>query len=320
MKKLLALILSLILISGSLGCLSVSAASTKTVNVDGTPIEMVAYNIDGNNYFKLRDIANILSGTQAQFDVTWNQSASAVEIVTGVPYSTREELTKEAVPNPTMVISKAPIYKDGKRIFMSAYNIGGNNFFKLRDLAAEIDFGVFWSQDTGIRLDTTRGYALTLEEEKALYIEYAKRRHAEFIEQNAGWGEEENYYNFGDVDRDGKAELLVKKGAGITIYKAVGGEVKRMFCDPLPESSGVYQYHYVTYQGKDYIAYVNGGSEEFIGLYILEGDSLVMLKESKMIAGANEWYIDNVGVTEAEYNAHKAAIDYPERMYLEEIK
>lgn len=42
---------------------------------------------------------------------------------------------------------------------LTAYNIGGNNYFKLRDMAAVINFGVAWDGDTNtINIDTSTGY------------------------------------------------------------------------------------------------------------------------------------------------------------------
>ena len=39
------------------------------------------------------------------------------------------------------------------------YNIGGHNYFKLRDIAALVDFGVEWDQTSStIQIDTTHGY------------------------------------------------------------------------------------------------------------------------------------------------------------------
>lgn len=320
MKKIIQMILTFVLVAGMTDAVSAASDQRQTINIDGNPVKIVAYNISDNNYFKLRDIAIILKGTKAQFDVKWNQSAGAVEIVTGTPYQAEEELTQEVISNPSPTASKMPVYKDGKRISVAAYIIGGNNYFKLRDVAAEIDFGVFWSADTGISIDTNRGYALTPEEEKDLYIQYAKRRHGEFVEQNRGMNEDEKYYNFADVDHDGKIELLVKKGAGITAYKAVDGEVQRLFCDPLPESPGTYGYCYATYQGKDYIAYVTAVSSELTRLFILESGELSMMIESMVITGANEWMVGNKTVSEAEYNAHKAAITYPAGFSLDELK
>ena len=48
--------------------------ATMTVMLDGKQVKPVGYNINGNNYYKLRDIALILNGTTAQFGVTWDKS------------------------------------------------------------------------------------------------------------------------------------------------------------------------------------------------------------------------------------------------------
>lgn len=55
--------------------------STHRVTVDGIPVDVAAYTIQGNNYFKLRDIAAL-----ADFGVTWDGATSTVEIDTGARY------------------------------------------------------------------------------------------------------------------------------------------------------------------------------------------------------------------------------------------
>ena len=53
-----------------------------------------------------------------------------------------------------------PIYVDGQQVQMKAYNINGNNYFKLRDLAQLLDFQVEWQQSSrSILLDTTKTYS-----------------------------------------------------------------------------------------------------------------------------------------------------------------
>ena len=46
-----------------------AAVTTSTVTVDGSTVNFLAYNIGGSNYFKLRDIAKAISGTDKQFEV-----------------------------------------------------------------------------------------------------------------------------------------------------------------------------------------------------------------------------------------------------------
>ena len=36
------------------------------------------------------------------------------------------------------------IYVDGEQVSMTAYNIAGNNYVKLRDIGKEVGFNVYW--------------------------------------------------------------------------------------------------------------------------------------------------------------------------------
>ena len=45
------------------------------VLVNGKEVAFDAYNISDNNYFKLRDIALQISGTEKQFEVQWDEAA-----------------------------------------------------------------------------------------------------------------------------------------------------------------------------------------------------------------------------------------------------
>ena len=49
--------------------------------------------------------------------------------------------------------------KDGAEVQLTAYNIGGNNYFKLRDIGAAFDFGVEWDgAQNSIVIDPTKSY------------------------------------------------------------------------------------------------------------------------------------------------------------------
>ncbi|MNC50589.1 hypothetical protein D3C81_2148070 [compost metagenome] len=46
-----------------------------------------------------------------------------------------------------------------KQIELVAYNIGGNNYFKLRDLGKAINFGVAWdAANNAIKIQTSEAY------------------------------------------------------------------------------------------------------------------------------------------------------------------
>lgn len=55
--------------------------------------------------------------------------------------------------------SSQPIYVDGLRVSMSAYNIGGNNYVRLRDIGRAVDFGVAYDAATNsVYIDSTQPY------------------------------------------------------------------------------------------------------------------------------------------------------------------
>lgn len=128
--------------------------------VNGREISFDAYNIKGNNYFKLRDLAYVFSGTEKQFDVNWDNDKKAINLISNKSYTlVGNELSqgngtaKSAKPN------KSPIYIDGKKANLTAYTIDGNNYFKLRDIGKEFNIGVNWDGKTNtISLNTSIDY------------------------------------------------------------------------------------------------------------------------------------------------------------------
>ena len=140
---------------------SISAQPTaSTVIVNGVNVVFDAYNIDGNNYFKLRDLAFTFSGTEKEFDVSWDEAANAISLTGGRPYTIiGGEMEGKGSGAKTATPTKSKIFLDGNEIVLTAYNIGGNNYFKLRDIGDVLDFGVDWIGDSStIVIDTSKGY------------------------------------------------------------------------------------------------------------------------------------------------------------------
>jgi len=122
-------------------------ATNSTVLVDGVETKFEAYNIDGYNYFKLRDIAYALNGTEKQFDTIWNEDVKAINLKTGTAYTVAGgELKGGNGKNKTAVTSTALLYVNGKYVEADAYNINDMNYYKLRDVAKAVDFAVVWSE------------------------------------------------------------------------------------------------------------------------------------------------------------------------------
>ncbi|MGG1517582.1 hypothetical protein ABE504_19365 [Paenibacillus oryzisoli] len=140
----------------------VAAAPTAAkVIVDGKAVAFEAYNIDGNNYFKLRDLAMAVNGTGKTFAVGWDAAKNAISVTAGQAYTAEGgELTASAeLAARQATPTSAKVYVGGKEAAFTAYNIGGNNYFKLRDVAKAIDFGVTWNAEANaIGMDTKAGY------------------------------------------------------------------------------------------------------------------------------------------------------------------
>lgn len=61
--------------------------------------------------------------------------------------------------NKTATPTASKILLDGKEIAPTGYNIGGNNYFKLRYIGQLFDFGVTWDEDNNrIIINTSLGY------------------------------------------------------------------------------------------------------------------------------------------------------------------
>ena len=140
---------------------SVSATPTSsTVLVNGKNTAFDAYNINGSNYFKLRDLAYVLNGTEKQFEVGWDNAAKAISLTSGAAYTPAGgEMTGKGSGTQTAPPSSAKIIVDGKEVSLTAYNIGGNNYFKLRDIGETFNFGIGWDNTSKtITIDTSTGY------------------------------------------------------------------------------------------------------------------------------------------------------------------
>ena len=133
-------------------------ASTVFLNNKAQAFE--AYNIDGNNYFKLRDLAYVLNGTEKQFEVGYDNETRAIFLKSGQPYTI---VGGEMMQGDGSVKSATPtqsiIYLDGEQLSLTVYLINGNNYFKLRDLMKAINVYVGYdTQSKAITLDSGRAY------------------------------------------------------------------------------------------------------------------------------------------------------------------
>lgn len=139
--------------------------TASAVYVNGELIGFDAYNINGNNYFKLRDLAYVLSGTEKQFEVGWDGANNSISLTSGTVYTViGGEMASKGTGNKAPMATTSKIVLDGKEVSFTAYNIENNNYFKLRDIGEAFDFAVIWDSDNNvIKIDTSVGYAVESE-------------------------------------------------------------------------------------------------------------------------------------------------------------
>ncbi|MBQ9411503.1 MAG: phosphodiester glycosidase family protein [Oscillospiraceae bacterium] len=171
MKKVLSVILCalLVLSSGKLPAAALEvqghqvALSTQTLSVNGVIYDCEKYNIDGSNYFKLRDLAWLLNGTASQFDVGFDGASNTVTVTTSGSYSSPngQELAVGTDNSASAQPSEQTLLIDGAfRGDLEVYNIGGSNFFKLRDLGAALGFVVDYDEQSHTMLVYSTDYAV----------------------------------------------------------------------------------------------------------------------------------------------------------------
>lgn len=148
MKKFFVVLMLMMIFTIKVFAQTTATYTTSKVLVNGEEVKFEAYNINGNNYFKLRDVALAVSGTSASFEVTWDGSNNAINILTGKSYTKvggelilGDGTSKEAFDTTSKIcLNGEEISADN----LNAYNISGNNYFKLRDLGSLFNFGVDW--------------------------------------------------------------------------------------------------------------------------------------------------------------------------------
>ena len=125
--------------------------ATANVSVNGNVVDMAGVLVNENNYYKIRDVAFVLATGVNRFSVSWDEDKNAISITTGRKYSpVGGELSGTAsLSGAEVSFNKVKLIVNGQTKTLDAYNIDGNNYFKIRDLADIIGFSVGWDSASG---------------------------------------------------------------------------------------------------------------------------------------------------------------------------
>lgn len=129
---------------------TVTASPTVTSAVlDGKETRLPTYQIGGNNYVKLRDVAWLLNHTASRFSVNW--SGDDISLRKGESYTpVGGELITLPIGTSSGKSMVGRVNIDDTPTTLAAYNIGDNYYFKLRTLGDKLGFQVDWDEINGI--------------------------------------------------------------------------------------------------------------------------------------------------------------------------
>ena len=126
---------------------STASASRQALKINGSVVSCTAYTIGGYNYYKLRDVAQLLTTTTAKFSVGVVGASRTISVTTGASYtSVGGELSAAAGTSVTYAKSDWKLLVDNGGVSCSIYKINGNNYFKIRDLGNALGFDVDYDQ------------------------------------------------------------------------------------------------------------------------------------------------------------------------------
>ena len=195
--------------------------STHVIKIDDRITEIPGYNINGNNYYKLRGIAQALGDA---FKVDYENGV--ITITTGLGYVPDNADAKANPPGKAPAkVSAVKILIDGEEVQFDAYNIYDSNYFKLRDIAEAIDFGVSFDDDT-VYIDSKAGYwpsgqTVPGDEIFAYYID--KLDGIGFVPYTSGQSAEDPLFTVSDEQIEERLTQIAPYVSSIRTFGCAGG-------------------------------------------------------------------------------------------------
>lgn len=158
MKKLFIIGVATFTLFMSSNVFAATKVSNQSVVLNGKMTDLKGYNISGNNYFKLRDIAALLSGTEEGFDVKYHAGTNTINLTRETDYNRiADDLKPLKDTESDPISSKQNVFVDGQKVVFNSYSIDDYNYFQLRELGRVIGFLVEFDEEKGnVIIDTTR--------------------------------------------------------------------------------------------------------------------------------------------------------------------
>ena len=139
--------------------------SSQKLYVNGKEQTLSAYNIAGNNYLKLRDIAALLDGTVKEMNVGWEEEKWTATMAMPGTFTPRGDELSTLTSPVRYDISTQYFTYNTLPVYPLAYNVtgsgdaAGSNYVMLRDVASLLNFSVTYNATSqAIYIDTASKY------------------------------------------------------------------------------------------------------------------------------------------------------------------
>ncbi|AVM67424.1 hypothetical protein C3V37_06070 [Peptostreptococcaceae bacterium oral taxon 929] len=117
--------------------------NTKKVTLDGEEVMVGAYDVEGYNYLKLRDVAAILNTKKCQFNVGFDKPTKLITVELAKGYEKVEgDLAEIKDEKAKAIVSVRKILVNGEEKEIKTALINEYNYMRLRDLGALVGLGV----------------------------------------------------------------------------------------------------------------------------------------------------------------------------------
>ncbi|WP_324825735.1 D-alanyl-D-alanine carboxypeptidase family protein [Sinanaerobacter sp. ZZT-01] len=132
------------------------------VVMDDKTENFAGYNVGGQNYFRLRDFAELLNGSEKQFNITYDNQYKAIQLWKGKAYTANGEQkqVKNLINKEARSIS-SKLLLDNKRIKFTAYSIEGESYFRFCDIMQIFDvYAAYDYSAEAILIDPKKDYTV----------------------------------------------------------------------------------------------------------------------------------------------------------------
>lgn len=117
--------------------------NTKKITLDGEEVMVGAYDVEGYNYLKLRDVAAILNTKKCQFNVGFDKPTKLITVELAKGYEKVEgDLAEIKDEKAKAMVSVKKILVNGEEKEIKTALINEYNYMQLRDLGALVGLGV----------------------------------------------------------------------------------------------------------------------------------------------------------------------------------